>query len=138
MCTQTDCASQINKITEVITYRHISEGDASLGHLLELALGAAKLHGPSHAAHGAATTAAAALCAPEQEEEAAKGDEGEQDVAQQRHVVACSKGKGGTRQHGKQSAGPHCRVRHTAATQPPPALNHMHGSTTAQAQPFII
>ena len=61
-------------------YRNVVEGDAGLGHLLELRLVAREVHGPAHGAHRAETPAAAAG-APEQEEQAAEGDEGEQQVA---------------------------------------------------------
>ena len=60
-------------------YRNVVEGDAGLGHLLELRLVAREVHGPAHGAHRAAPAAAAG--APEQEEQAAEGDEGEQQVA---------------------------------------------------------
>ena len=75
-------------------YRDVGKGDAGLGHLLELGLGLAEVHGAAaahatHAAHAAATgTALAALCAAEEEEEAGEGDEGEEDVAEEGDVVA--------------------------------------------------
>ncbi len=74
-------------------YRDIVKRNARLGHLLELGLALAKLHGAAHAAHAAkgaaalAALSALAAGAAEQEEEAREGDDREQQVAQQRHVV---------------------------------------------------
>jgi hypothetical protein len=59
----------------------VEEGDAGLGHLLELALGAAEVHGPAEAGAGSA------LCAAEEEEEADESDEGEEEVAEEGEEV---------------------------------------------------
>jgi hypothetical protein len=55
----------------------VEEGDAGVGHLLELALGAGEVHGAARAGAGPALRAA------EEEEEAREGDEGEEEVAEE-------------------------------------------------------
>uniref|UniRef100_A0A0D9ZHK6 Uncharacterized protein n=1 Tax=Oryza glumipatula TaxID=40148 RepID=A0A0D9ZHK6_9ORYZ len=56
----------------------IDEGDTSLGHLLELALGAVEVQGPTKATRAGVRTT---LGTAEEAEEASEGKEGEEEVA---------------------------------------------------------
>ena len=70
--------------------RDVHEGDAGLGHFLELRLGFAEVHRAAAAAHAAEAAAAAlaTLRAAEEEEQPAERDEREQQVAEQARQVA--------------------------------------------------
>lgn len=72
-----------------VAARHVRERHARLRDLLELGARLAEVHRAAHgAAEPAAEPALAALGTPEEEEEAGEGDEREEEVAEERHVVA--------------------------------------------------
>ncbi len=75
-----------NTATGGKTYRDVRECDASLRHLLELALVPAEVHGAHRTAH--ATTRSTTTSPVEEEEKASEGNQREEEVAQQGNVVA--------------------------------------------------
>ena len=78
----------------VVAPGDVGKLDASLGNLLELGLGPSKVHRSSHGSHRTATALSISSGATEEQEQTGKGHQREQQVSEQRHVVALLLGLG--------------------------------------------